>query len=60
MSIVAKLLKWIKMLLGMEIGLGQGNIVLDGDPALSQKGGTAALPPTVQPMSTVAKRLDGS
>jgi len=31
---------WIKMSLGVEVGLGQGNIVLDGDPAppLPQKG----------------------
>jgi len=28
---------WIKMPLDMEIGLGQGHIVLDGDPALPQK-----------------------
>ena len=25
--------EWIKMLLGMEVGLGPGYIVLDGDPA---------------------------
>ena len=24
---------WIKMSLGMEVGLGPGDIVLDGDPA---------------------------
>jgi len=31
---------WIKMPLGMEVGLGPGHIVLDGDPAPSpQKGG---------------------
>jgi len=24
---------WIKMALGMEVGLGPGHIVLDGDPA---------------------------
>jgi len=24
---------WIKMVLGMEVGLGPGHIVLDGDPA---------------------------
>ena len=29
---------WIKMKLGMEVGLGPGHIVLDGDPALSKKG----------------------
>ena len=31
---------WIKMALGMEVGLGPGHILLDGDPAAhSQKGG---------------------
>ena len=28
---------WIKMKLGMEVGLGPGHIVLDGDPAPPQK-----------------------
>jgi len=28
---------WIKMLLGTEVGLGPGDIVLDGDPAPPQK-----------------------
>jgi len=28
---------WIKMLLGIEIGLGPGDFVLDGDPAPSPK-----------------------
>jgi len=32
---------WIKMKLGMEIGLGPGHIVLDGDPAPLPKRGTA-------------------
>ena len=33
---------WIKMSLGMELGLGPGDFVLDGDPvALSPKGGGA-------------------
>ena len=32
------------MPLGMEVGLGPGNTVLDGDPALPPKGGTAAPP----------------
>jgi len=33
---------WIKMLLGMELGLGPGDFVLDGDPAPPvQKGGGA-------------------
>jgi len=30
---------WIKMVLGMEIGLSPGDLVLDGGPSLSQKGG---------------------
>jgi len=31
---------WIKMSLGMEVGLGPGDFVLDGDPAPPpQKGG---------------------
>ena len=34
---------WIKMSLGMELGLGPGNFVLDGDPAPPpQKGGRAS------------------
>jgi len=33
---------WFKMALGMEVGLGPGHIVLDGEPApLPQKGGRA-------------------
>ena len=49
---------WIKLPLGMEIGLGPGDFVLDGDPAPpSPKGGRA---PNFRPMSIVAKRLDGS
>jgi len=35
---------WIKMALGMEVGLGPGHIVLDGDPAPSPEKGTE-LPP---------------
>jgi len=49
------------MKLGMEVGLGLGSIVLDGDPAPphpSKKGGQQ--PPAFRPMSIVAKRLDGS
>jgi len=46
------------MALGMEVGLGPGHIVLDGDPApLPQKGGRAA---NFQPIFIVAKRLDAS
>jgi len=45
---------WIMLPLGTEVELGQGDIVLDGDPALPTERGTAALP-TFRPMSTVAK-----
>jgi len=49
---------WIKMALVMEVGIGPGHIVLDADPALpSQKG---CIAPNFQPMSIVAKRLNGS
>jgi len=45
---------WIKVPLGVEVGLGPGHIALDGDPApASQKGGTA---PDYWPMSIVAKQ----
>jgi len=40
---------WIKMKLGMQVCLGPGHVVLDGDPA-----------PNFWPMSVVAKHLDGS
>ena len=55
MSAVAKD-GWIKMPLGTEVGLGPGDIVLDGDPA-ALKSGTA---PNFGLMSVVAKWLDGS
>jgi len=45
---------WSKMPLGMEVGLGPGHIVLDGDPAIPKKQDTVA--PTFRPMSVVAKR----
>jgi len=32
---------WIKMPLGMEVGLGPGDFVLDGTPLPQQKGGGA-------------------
>jgi len=35
---------WIKMPLGMEVGLGPGHIVLDGDPALPNEKGHSSLP----------------
>jgi len=38
---------WIKMKLGIEVGLGPGHIVLDGDPAAPQKGHSP--PPIIGP-----------
>ena len=49
---------WIKLPLGMEVGLGAGDFVLDGDPAPSPKRGRS--PQNFRPMFIVAKRLDGS
>jgi len=49
---------WIKMPLGMKVGLGPGDIVLDGHPAPPPKKRGAA--PSFQPVSIVAKRLDRS
>jgi len=42
---------WVKTPLGTQVDLGQGHIVLDGVPALRQRG-TAA--PSFRPMSIVA------
>ena len=42
------------MPLGMEVGLGPGHIVLDGDPAVPPPKGVQ--PPNFWPMSVVAKR----
>ena len=48
----------IKMSLGMELGLGPGDFVLDGDPVLpSPKGGQSPNPKN-RPMFIAAKRLD--
>ena len=44
------------MPLGIEVGLGPGHIVIDGDPACPKRGTT----PTFWSMSVVAKLLDGS
>jgi len=38
---------WIKMPLGMKVGLGPGDVVLDGDPAPLPKNG--AVPPQFSP-----------
>jgi len=62
-SVVAKRLdgsKWLKMALGMETGLGQGHIVLDGDPTPPPPENGAQPPHNFRPLSIVAKRLDGS
>ena len=48
---------WIKMPLGMEVNLGPGYLVLDGDPTPPTKKG--AEPPIFRPMFIVAKWLDG-
>jgi len=42
----------------MEVGLGPGDFVFDGDPAAPEK--KAQPLPKFWPMSFVAKRLDGS
>jgi len=49
---------WTKMPLRMEVGLGPGDFVFYGDPALFRK--KAQPPPNFWLMSVVAKRLDGS
>jgi len=47
------------MPLGVEMGLGPGHIMLDGDTApLPKKGGVPL--PNFRPISIVAKRLDAS
>jgi len=48
---------WIKMKLGVQIGLRPGHIVLDGDPAPPPQRGTA---PNFRPKSVVAKWLHRS
>jgi len=50
---------WIKMPLGMVVGLGPGDIVLDGDQVPLPKKGAQQPSPIFGPYS-VAKRLDGS
>ena len=47
---------WIKMPLGMELGLGPGDFVLDRDPLPSIK---RERTPKFSPMFIVTKRLDG-
>jgi len=47
---------WIKMLLGTEVGLGPGGIVLDGEPTPQKK----EAHPNFPPMSVVARWLYAS
>ena len=54
-AVLRQMVGWIKMKLGMQVGLGPGHIVLDGHPA-PQKRDTAL---NFRPMSVVAKWLDG-
>jgi len=49
---------WIKMALSMDVDLGPGRIVLDGDPAPLPEKGTET--PNFRPIFIVAKRLDAS
>ena len=46
---------WIRMPLGLEVGLGLGDIVLDGDPAPPTERCTTAS--TFRTISSVARRL---
>jgi len=48
------------MPLVIEVGLGPGHIVLDGDPALPSEKRRQSPPPHFRPMSVVAKQLDES
>jgi len=48
----------IKTKLGLQVSLGLGHIVLDGDPARLHQRGTA--PPNFRPISVAAKWLHGS
>ena len=45
---------WMDQEVGTEVGLGPGDIVLDGDPTPPRKG--AQQPPIFRPMSIVVKR----
>jgi len=51
-----RMVGWIKMKLGMRVGLGLGHIVLDGDPSPLPQRHT----PNFRPISVIAKWLDGS
>ena len=51
---------WIKMSLSMELGLGAGDFVLDGDPVPFPKRGQSPPLPNFWPISIVAKWLHAS
>jgi len=51
--------RWMKLVLGMVVGLSPGDFLLDGDPASSHKRGQSPLP-NFRLISVVAKRLDAS
>ena len=53
-----QMVAWIKMPLGMALGLGPGDFVLHGDPAPPPQTWPEH-PPNFRPMFIVAKRLDG-
>jgi len=42
---------WIEMQLGTEVGIGPGDIVLDGDPAAPHGNGRSSPPPTFAQMT---------
>jgi len=58
LSVLSVTVGRVKMKLGVQVGLGPGHTVLDGDPALSLSQRDTA--PNFRPMSVVAKRLEGS
>ena len=51
---------WIKMPLRMEVGLGPGDFVLDGDPAPRLQKIGRSPQKIFRPMFIVVKQLDGS
>jgi len=50
---------WMKLVLGVDVGLSPGDFVLDGDPVSFPKRERSPLP-NFRPISTVAKRLHAS
>ena len=50
---------WIKIPLGMELGLDPDDFVLDGDPVAPSPKGGFGTHPNFRPMFIVTKRLDG-